>query len=42
VMKLEGFNNEEIARSLDCSSATVERKVARIRKKWERRLDDDQ
>ena len=42
VMKLEGFNNEEIARSLDCSVATVGRKLARIRKKWERRLDEDQ
>lgn len=42
VMKLEGFNNEEIARSLDCSIATIGRKLARIRKKWERCLDEDQ
>lgn len=42
VMKLEGFNNEEIGQSLECSIATVERKLARVRKKWERRLADDQ
>jgi len=40
VMKLEGYNNGQIGKSLDCSIATVERKLARIRKKWEKRLDD--
>jgi DNA-directed RNA polymerase specialized sigma24 family protein len=32
--KLEGYTNEEIARLLGCSLPTVERKLARIRKKW--------
>ena len=34
--KLEGHSNEEIARSLDCSLATVERKLKRIRYLWSR------
>ena len=34
VLKLEAYTNEEIARSLDCCVATVERKLARIRKTW--------
>lgn len=33
-LRLEGYTNKEIARSLDCVEATVERKVARIRQKW--------
>jgi RNA polymerase sigma factor (sigma-70 family) len=35
-MKFEGFTNEEIARSLECAVGSVERKLARIRKKWSR------
>ena len=34
LMKLEGFSNEEIARSLDCSVRTVERKLDLVRKRW--------
>jgi DNA-directed RNA polymerase specialized sigma24 family protein len=34
LLKLEGFSNEEIARSLDCSLRTVERKLEEIRKRW--------
>ena len=34
LLKLEGYSNEEIARSLDCSSRTVERKLEVIRKRW--------
>jgi DNA-directed RNA polymerase specialized sigma24 family protein len=33
--KLEGYSNEEIAGKLDCSLATVERKLRRIRHIWE-------
>jgi len=33
--KLEGYTNEEIARDLGCAVATVERKLARIRKIWQ-------
>jgi RNA polymerase sigma factor (sigma-70 family) len=33
--KLEGYTNEEIAKQSNCSLATVERKLARIRKRWE-------
>jgi DNA-directed RNA polymerase specialized sigma24 family protein len=35
VWKLEGYTNEEIAGKLDCSVATVERKLRRIRNAWE-------
>ena len=34
--RLMGHTNEEIARKLNCSLATVERKFRRIRDKWER------
>ena len=30
----EGYSNEEIARSLDCSLRTVERRLEVIRKRW--------
>ncbi len=39
LLKLEGFTNEEIARTLDCALGTVERKLSRIRKRWESRID---
>lgn len=35
VWKLEGYTNEEIAGKLDCSVATVERKLRLIRNTWE-------
>jgi DNA-directed RNA polymerase specialized sigma24 family protein len=34
VRKLEGYTNEEIAGLLDCSLATVERRLRLIRKEW--------
>jgi RNA polymerase sigma factor (sigma-70 family) len=34
VAKMEGYTNEEIAVQLDCSVATVERKLKRIRDIW--------
>ncbi len=34
--KLEGYTNEEIAVELDCAERTIERKLARIRAKWDR------
>jgi hypothetical protein len=34
LLKLEGYSNEEIARSLDCSLRTEERKLEVIRKLW--------
>ena len=34
LLKLEGYSNEEIARSLDCGVRTVERKLEVIRKRW--------
>ena len=40
MMKLEGYSNKEIATELNCSVATIERKLARIRKKWEKKFDD--
>ena len=36
--KLEGHTNEEIAGRLGCSLATVERRLALIRKHWQRHL----
>jgi len=42
VMKMEGYSNREIARSLECSLATVERKLARIRDKWESGLGESE
>lgn len=36
--KMEGFTNAEIAEKLECSSRTVERKLERIRARWEREL----
>jgi RNA polymerase sigma factor (sigma-70 family) len=35
LLKLEGYTNVEIASKLDCAVTTIERKLARIRKKWE-------
>jgi len=36
--KLEGYTNEEIAGLLSCSLATIERRLALIRKYWEKEL----
>lgn len=36
LLTLEGYRVAEIAEKLDCVSRTVERKLARIREKWER------
>jgi RNA polymerase sigma factor (sigma-70 family) len=33
--KLQGYSNEEIARELDVSTRTIERKIARIRQEWD-------
>jgi DNA-directed RNA polymerase specialized sigma24 family protein len=38
VKKLEGFSNSEIASQLTCSERSIERKLARIRKKWSERV----
>jgi DNA-directed RNA polymerase specialized sigma24 family protein len=35
-MRMEGFANEEIARALDCSPRSIERKLEVIRKTWSR------
>ena len=34
--KLEGFTIEEIARTMGCAESTVDRRLARIRRKWMR------
>ena len=36
LLKMEGLSNEEIAAELSCTTRTVERKLAQIRRKWER------
>ena len=33
--KLEGYTNDQIAAKLNCVATTVERKLGRIRKKWQ-------
>src|SRR5262249_46011673 len=37
--KMEGYTNQEIAARLDCVVTTVERKLQRIRRLWEREQD---
>jgi DNA-directed RNA polymerase specialized sigma24 family protein len=39
-LKLEGYTNAEIAAKLGCVTATVERKLARIRTKWSSAISD--
>ena len=36
LLKMQSFSNEEIATELGYTTRTVERKLARIRQKWER------
>jgi RNA polymerase sigma factor (sigma-70 family) len=38
LLKMEGLSNDEIAAELGCTTRTVERKLARIRRKWEREV----
>ncbi len=38
--KLQGYSNEEIAAQWVCSIRTVERRLHRIRKRWQRRLEE--
>jgi len=40
VRKMEGYTNEEIAGLLNCSLATVERRLRLIRREWEDRAGD--
>ncbi len=40
-LKLECYTNEEIARQLDCSLRTVERKLDLIRTKWSEEVSND-
>jgi DNA-directed RNA polymerase specialized sigma24 family protein len=42
VLKMEGWTNKEIAGILDCSVATIERRLQLIRKRWQRNTHDDQ
>ena len=35
-LRLEGYSNEEVAQRLGCTLRSVERKLERIRKTWER------
>ncbi len=39
-LKMDGFTNEEIAAEQQCTIRTVERKLSRIRSRWER-VDQD-
>ncbi len=38
--KMEGYSNQEIARRLDCSLRTVERRLRLIRDKWKHECDE--
>ena len=37
--KMQGHSNEQIAKTLDCTKRTVERKLARIRERWRHVVD---
>jgi DNA-directed RNA polymerase specialized sigma24 family protein len=39
VAKMEGCTNEEICQRLKCAVPTVERRLRRIRKIWEREME---
>jgi RNA polymerase sigma factor (sigma-70 family) len=39
IAKMEGYTNAEIAERLELSEATIERKLARIRKLWDKETD---
>ena len=39
LMKMEGYTNAEIAKVLDCSLSTIERKLRRIRHEWSSAID---
>jgi DNA-directed RNA polymerase specialized sigma24 family protein len=38
IAKMEGYTNKEIAAQLGCTEPTIERKLARIRKAWEKEI----
>jgi RNA polymerase sigma factor (sigma-70 family) len=38
--KLEGFTNQELAALFDCTQRTIERKLQRIRAKWETSIEE--
>ena len=38
--KLEGFTNQELAALFDCTQRTIERKLERIRAKWETSIEE--
>jgi RNA polymerase sigma factor (sigma-70 family) len=38
--KLEGYTNQELAALFDCTQRTIERKLERIRTRWETSVDD--
>jgi DNA-directed RNA polymerase specialized sigma24 family protein len=40
--KIEGFSNAKIARQLQVTERTVERKLERIRRRWQATLDVDE
>jgi DNA-directed RNA polymerase specialized sigma24 family protein len=40
LLKMDGFTNEEIAVQLNCSRATVERKLRLIRRIWEKEMGE--
>ena len=37
--KMQGHSNEQIAKTLDCTTRTVERKLVRIRERWRHAAD---
>jgi RNA polymerase sigma factor (sigma-70 family) len=37
--KLEGYTNDEIAARMNCSDATVERKLREVRRRWKKEAD---
>ena len=39
LLKMQGYTSEEIADQLDCTTRTVERKLAAIRDRWQQHID---
>jgi DNA-directed RNA polymerase specialized sigma24 family protein len=38
--KLEGYTNQELAALFDCTQRTIERKLERIRARWETSIEE--
>ena len=42
ILKMEGYTHEEIAKRLQCTTRTVERRIKQIREQWQLMIDADE